>query len=351
MTDVAAPATTADEKADSTASKVVDSATEAAKATRDTAKWIATAFAAIPALGAFGALVRAPGDAGFDPGMLFVGIVFAALAVMIGVFGIASVIAPTPMSDRALLDEQFDIRKVPGHPFSTYSGLLSSLVSVRTAYVSEELVTSNSQARKAMADAEAARSEADVSAAELALLEDPNNERLKAALAKAKLLRDMARGEAKHATNSAAARDVGLKYLGSQLEARETVRARALELASAEKVGRLYREALYLLVVAVALGALAVLFLALAPKPKADAAAVTPTLVTITLNEAGMTALSCRTQSLQAVRVGGTDQVPKLITFPTPECPSRLVEFTLSQPTSLGTLVTASPAVPPSPTP
>lgn len=336
--------------AEAAAAKLVDDASQAADATRSTAKWVATALAAIPALGAFGALVRAPGDAGFDEVPLFIGIALAALAAIVGTLAIASVLAPATMSDQDLRAQSFDIRKVPNHPFASYGALLASLADVRSAVANDEVRASDRKVDAAVAEANAASADADLVTAEQALAADPNNGDLQKALSAARLRRDGARATARQSASTAVAYETGLKLLQDQLEARETVRARALQLAAAEKVSERYQGAIGAVVLTVALGALAVYALAIAPRAKVESGTST-SLVTVTLNDVGRATLNCDADSVQALRVGGTDEAPQLVTLPTPECPATLVNFRVAEPMALGSLVTATPAPAPTTTP
>jgi hypothetical protein len=336
--------------ADDAATKVVDEAADAAESTRTTAKWIATALAAIPALGAVGALVRAPGDEGFDKEPLFLGILFAAAAAILGILAVARVLEPVLMSDRSLSNSAFDITKVPGHPYRSYTELLTSLRQLRATVRTDEADVATVKVAVANADAVAARADMDVAAAELSLADAPGDTARQRALADAKVRRDSAKASARVVAAVAAGRAEEHRLLDGQLLARESVRSRALRLATAEKVGERYRYALVAVGVAVALAAAGVFFLAIAPVPKDgdDDAAVS--LVTISLNDAGKAVLGCSATTLQGLRIGGTDEVPQLVTLPTTECPSRFVEFKVAEPSSLGSVAEEKPIPVASPT-
>lgn len=87
------------------ASIVVDEAVSVVDGIRSTARWIASSFGAIPSLAVLTSIVRAPGDAGFDPLKLALGVGLAALGAATGVLFFAWVIAPVPLEDH-------DVRKL-----------------------------------------------------------------------------------------------------------------------------------------------------------------------------------------------------------------------------------------------
>jgi hypothetical protein len=119
---------------------------------------------------------------------------------------------------------------------------------------------------------------------------------------------------------------------------------------ASDEVAVRFLTAQFLTVPAVALVASGVVFLALAPKPKAEAAAVTPTLVTLKLFPTGVKALGCDAPSLTGIRIGGTDDAPLVITFPTAKCEARTVTFTTAKPEPLGTVTPAKTVTAPATT-
>jgi hypothetical protein len=100
---------------------IVDTARDAATGTRGAAKWMASALGAIPSLAIIGAIVRDPGEGGFDATQLALGVLLAALGAIIGVIAFARVIAPVRVEDKHLKDAH--LARIPGHSYTEISTL------------------------------------------------------------------------------------------------------------------------------------------------------------------------------------------------------------------------------------
>src|SRR5947207_13061188 len=156
------------------ADEVSDDPRYGAAGTRKTARWIASAFGAIPALAALGALVRAPGDEGFDPTKLTLGIALAALGAVIGILGFARVLSPVEVKDADLDD--FDMTRVLGSPYKKFSDFKDALEAFRKAIAYEERRLALAEVESKEADATAARAAADADAAATEAVHDPTPE-------------------------------------------------------------------------------------------------------------------------------------------------------------------------------
>src|SRR5919108_996497 len=115
------PATAAATPADD----IVDDAASAAAGTRQAARWIASALGAIPGLAILASLVRAPGDEGFFPWRLILGVAFAAAGATLAIWTLARVLTPVPLSDDDMQD--FDMRRVPGYTDEKFSDLTNRI--------------------------------------------------------------------------------------------------------------------------------------------------------------------------------------------------------------------------------
>jgi hypothetical protein len=321
--------------------EVVDEATAAAAGTRKAALWIAAALGGIPSLAILGALVRAPGDAGFNGYLLGVGIGLAAIGAVVGVFSIADVIEPVAVTDAMLLERPFDVTRVPGHPFKTYSDLLERLRHNRGQLWNRVYLASDATVWAKKAAAKGASSEMLLKEAEQDLAnyqpDDDKKKRLKKTVEDAKRTRDRDRATADSYSAEAAALDESVTLMKKQVQAAETVRSDAFRLYASDEVRRHYGATRSTVAAAALLVAAGILSLALAPKAPSEEA-TPPTLVSLTLNPAGQKTLECDSVSIQGIRIGGEDDAPLVITFPTSGCPARLVTFTTTPSAGLGTV-------------
>jgi hypothetical protein len=331
----AAPAASADLEAN-------EEARNAVGGTRTTAKWIASAFAGIPSLAVIGALIRAPGDSGFEDGYLIAGVLLAAVGAVIGIYGFANVLLPASLTDDQV---DVDMSRIPESRFTSFGALRHAVEQQRSDLGVKRVQTADATGFSEAAEKEASAAEEALKRLEAMLLSSPTDSDLKdrvlVAREESRQLRTTA--GAKGAEAAIQTRDY---ELGSdELKWLDELRRAAYSLKASDKVRDRFNDALKGGLVAVAFVALGVIFLALAPKDKAEAAkAPEPTLVTLTLSEKGMTSLGCSTKTVQAIRVGGDDKTPTVITLPSSSCKSsKLVEFTTAQPTALGSVTKVEP--------
>jgi hypothetical protein len=329
------------DKASSASDEVIDDATHSAAGIRKAALWMAGALGGIPALAVLGALVRAPGDQGFDNALLGWGIVLCATGAVIGVLAFAYVITPVPISNSWLDTKAFDITRVPGQPFVTWPALLTSLADVRSAHANAEIGSSDATVYSKMADAALAQTEIALASAKATADANPGNAQATAALNAATASRNAARLDAQAKAAEAAAVAENLALLARQRDAREGVRSKAFLLAASDEVAARYIASRFFAGLAAAVVALGIYLLATAPLPKPAESELS--LVTLRLSAAGMEAIGCNEPTLQAIRIGGDDAVPRVITIPTDSCPAKLVDFTISKVQGLGELTDEEP--------
>jgi hypothetical protein len=264
--------------------EVVDDAIAAAVGTRKTAAWLAGALGGIPSLAVLGALVRDPGDAGFDGWLLALGIGFALLGALIGILAFADVMLPVAVSDQDLLDHSLDITRIPGHPFDSYQALLTRLRATRESLWKKVYEASDALVRSKVTDAVAARSAAAVKAVEQALAADPNNQVLKTALATAKRTSEQDRLLADGAAAEAAGLAEAETLLRKSVDASERVRSDAFRLRASDVVSKRYQSARGVAIAAAVFVAIGVFCLAMAPQAKAGESPSAPSLVSLSLS-------------------------------------------------------------------
>jgi hypothetical protein len=311
--------------ADTPAAEFVDEARASIDGTRKAAQWIASALGAIPSLAILAALVRAPGEAGFNGYLLVPGIFLAAAGALVGILAFADVLTPVPLTDEDLVD--FDMHRVPGHPFDSFDELRDSIDALRRAVQADGARVAAAEANAKQAEAESARAEAELKKAEAALAKNSKDPQLKQVVKTARDASDQKALEAREKAGLAAREARGLPVWSEELKARERLRAEAFRLKAADEVRRRFT---------VFLVALGIALLALAPNTVDDGEA--PTLVSLKLSKAGQTALDCPTSSLQGLRVGGEDEAPLIVTFPTEDCASKLVAFKVTEPEGFGSV-------------
>ena len=331
--------TTGAESAAPTSSDVVDEAVAAAAGTRTAARWIASALGGIPSLAIVGSIVRAPGDTGFDAFELAMGVALAALGALVGVLGFARVIAPIPLEDKDL--RGFDLTRIPGQPYVKFEQLNKDMDDLRSAATSEEYEAAQSLRASKRAEVQAKQDEAVAKDTEEKAAAAPDDQALKQRALEARSRADESQREAAAKAAQATADAAGLAVWSEQLSRRDAIRGDAYRLKAADKVRRRYLEARIASVFSVGLIAAGVVLLGLAPNPKSAPSETFPRLVTLTLSDAGKRALGCSLDSIQGLQTGGTASAPTVITLPTPDCPSRTVVFTTTQPEGFGTLTPA----------
>lgn len=326
----------------SSATEQADDAAQAAAGLRATARWIASAFAGIPSLAVVGALIRAPGDAGFDKSELIAGVLLAAAGAVIGILAYARVLAPIGLVDAKI--EADVMNELPEARFDTYAELRQELETARDIVGNLRVEASDRAGRAELAEAQAVEAEATVKLLEEVRADEkpPDPAKLEEAVLARRNARDLrvAAGTAK-GTAAIAAKELSLRE--QILDSLEDLRRGAYGLQAGRTIRDLYCDANIFSVFAVGLVAAGVILLALAPKPKAVEAPPAPKLVSLTLTPAGQAALGCQAKMLYALRVGGDEKTPTVITLPGSKCPVRTVKFLTTGPKPLGSLNT--PAV------
>lgn len=311
---------------------VVEDAMSAAEGTRSAAKWIASSLGAIPGLTVIASIVRAPGDAGFDATDLTLGIFLAAAGALLGILAFANVMTPSALEEKDL--EDIDVKRLPGHPFRSYGELTESLETLWWLKAEKDF-------QVAVAKATAVASEATSAAAEAHVLQ------LKSSLENAKdeekqqITEELATARATAAPLTAATTadkaelaklTVLAESLGEQVRRREAVRTNLYRLAGSDQVGNRYELAAGLSIFAVAAVAGGLIFLGLAPNTKSDAPEPV-SLVTLKPAAAGKKALACEADSVAALKVGGDEKTPKVISLPSAECPTpKQLDFKTEEP-------------------
>ena len=243
---------------------LVDEAVAAADGTRTAARWLAASLGGIPSLAVLASIVRAPGNAGFDPLMLGLGVGIAALGAIIGVLLFAWVIAPVPLEDDDLRD--LDLTRIPGQPYETFDQLDRDLQLVRNATAKME-----SQAALDLADArsaEAQTQQADLEARQAAELAaaTPDVVTLRQHAETVRARADEQRSVVTAKAAAAAATDAETQAIWmTQLARRDAIRRDAYRLKAADVVGRRYLIARIGVVFSVALIAGGIVLIGLAP--------------------------------------------------------------------------------------
>ena len=305
-----------------------DEAAYSAAGLRTTARWIAAAFAGIPALTVVGALVRAPGDAGFDDGYLIPGVLLAALGAVVGILAFARVLEPIGLTDADISDAV--LKQLPAARAETYAELRLSLEQARDDVGYQQVIASDAAGRGAAADAEAVAAEATVAQLE-ALLKDNPDPAKQAEATEARANARRLRAAAGAATAESKVAEEQLEVYEQSFEAFEGLRRLAYGLAGGEEVRQRYRLATKCSGLAVALVAVGVIFLAIAPKPEDDdeeASAAAPVLVTLSdLSPEGQKLLGCDTEEVPALQVASDEKTATVIVLPGGTCPVRTVKY------------------------
>ncbi|BBH70729.1 hypothetical protein ACTI_74140 [Actinoplanes sp. OR16] len=315
-----------------TTTGVGDLAVAAADGTRSTARWLASALGAIPSLAVLAALVRAPGDGGFDPASLIGGVTLAAIGALVGVLGFAAVLVPLSLETTDL--SRMDLSRIPGQPFRAAAELASRLEASRAGANDAEGQILVAHARAQEAEHQRTAAESTLVGAEQASEAKPRDKALTEAVREARISAAEKRVAAASATARLTSLQFSLAQWSEQVRRAELVQRDAFLLHAADVVRRRFFIARILACFSVALVAAGVLLLATAPEPKPKDSA--PILLTLTLNDAGRRALGCDVDTITAVRTGGTDAAPTVITVPVPGCPSRVLTFPVTTPTPLG---------------
>ncbi len=337
-------AAAAPEAAPSTATSVVmEDALSAADGTRKSAQWIASALAGVPSLAIVASIVSGPGDNGFDPTELALGIGIAAFGIALGILVFARVITPLSLEDFNLAT--FPMARVPDSPCQTYAELELIIASFHSTLASAGAKLANAKRAAFKAAAEAAVAERTVTAAMERVKEgtggDDEKEQRTRQLTAAVIHAEEMRAAAETAEGEFKSLTVTYEHSKGQLVAAETLRQNVYRLKTADVVRSRFDTARSTLWVVVACVAAGLVLVGIAPK-EAPPAATPPSLVTLELSDKGEEKI-CRDKSLQAIKVGGDEKTPVVITLPTPGCPSQTVNFTTVDPEPLGKAIPAEP--------
>jgi hypothetical protein len=315
---------------------------------RTTVRWIASAFGAIPTIAALTAIIRAPGERGFETWELCVGIGLAAAGGIIAVVAFAWVLAPAAVKDGDF-DKNFDMGRVPGsgYRYSSFAAMKDALVAIAGGVANEEAAARLAQRRALVKKERATAAEELADQAEADVKKNPGD---KSKEARANQLREDADAKALEAGAAAATSASALNRFAEwsiQLQRLERVRADAYRIRAYDRIKTRFVVALVAAGVSIVLVATGIALLALAPKAKTTkSAATTPALLTLTLNGDGRKAVNCPgVQSLLAIKVGGTAAQPLVITFPRGACDAKTILFTTKtgkkgKPKPLGTVTT-----------
>jgi hypothetical protein len=316
--------------------QVADEAVFAADQTRKASAWLASALGAIPSLAIIGSLVRDPGDYGFDNTELALGIGLAAAGAVLGTLAFAWVMSPLKLTNDDL--EDFDMTRLPGRHYDNPQELLDDIELFKGLVRTDREEGAGLRREAERTKARAAEAEKLALGAEAAAKAKPDDAALQARADKARQRAHVAKQEMEKAVADAAAQAVTTPRWQGEFEARERFRADAVRLKAADEVGERFFAAKFGAILSVALVAVGIYFLALAPIEKTpDALAPTLTLVSWSPSERGAAVLGCTTKTIRALQVGGDENAPQLVTFPTADCPDpKLITFPKQTETPLG---------------
>jgi hypothetical protein len=322
-----------DTKSSVSAANVVDNELALANGLRTTAIWVAGILGAIPVFATIGTLVQNAGDNGFAHDRLAVGLVFAVAGALLGLAASAYVRAPLGTRFDDITDG--DVKRIPGGPHQTKAELIASVEIARQA-----IATLEDFAVGAAVEAKRKRATANRLAEDLKEMRGQTPNASIASIVQAAELHSNAASVAEDAEFFSGAHKADLERWRTQLERRKERLDQAFLLHGVVPTkGRIAAAAFGWTAAVAAVGA-SLFYLATAPKEKAadSSAAVTPELVQISLSPTGKTELHCDVDTLQGVKIGGTDKAPMLITFPQTDCPARSVTFVAAEPSAWGTV-------------
>jgi hypothetical protein len=331
-----------DSESGSPLTDVVDEATAAAAGTRQAARWIASALGGIPGLAIVGSIVTGPGDAGFSSNLLIAGVALSSAGALLGILFFGHVLTPVPLTDEDL--KGLVMSRVPGYADPTFEEMTNSIAEARGSTASQSDAENRADGAARLSEGLAVAAEAAAKRAAELLTQNPDSDDAKEAARRTQAEAERRRAEAGAEAGEAAAQTAYLALWKRRLAALESLRGQAFKLEAADVVRGRFKLAQGFCVLAVALVAAGLICLALAQEPKDEGSM--PTLVTMTLNQDGQSRLGYSGTTLQGLRVGGDDSAPLIVTFPTPDFPSKLVRFIAASPSPMGSI---SPA--PTPTP
>jgi hypothetical protein len=156
-----------------------------------------------------------------------------------------------------------------------------------------------------------------------------------------------ARKIADAAAARAAAQAASAGIYARQLAGTDRIRGDAYSLRASDEVNDRFKLAQIVSLVSVGFVAIGVILLGLAPEPKpTPPSAASVSLVTLDLSAQGQAALGCSSKQLSALRTGGTDEAPEVITLPDGDCPAKTLTFATAKPKPLGTMTAVEPVKP-----
>jgi len=313
----------ADTAAASGDGSLVEDATSAAAGLRSTARWVASALAAIPSVAILATLLKPPEGEQFDDGRLFVALALAAAAALLGIIYLWRVLRPAQLKETDL--DGFEMAALPNAPFGTIDELRDSAKGAHHAVADKQVLVGDAEADAAFAKARSDQAKAALETIEKQLKDNPNDPGLQD-LARVKR-GEWSKLDLESGALAALAASSGrvLKGKEDQLNARIALLRDAYRLKTTEIVASKYKDALVACGFAVAMIALAIFLLLTAPK-KGDEP-FSPTLVKLNLSDEGMRTLGCESKDVTAIQVAQTDEGPRVITLPQDECPSVVVVF------------------------
>jgi hypothetical protein len=318
--------------AEPTGKSVAADAEDASSGLRGTARWAASALAAIPSLTILATLLKAPEGEQFKEGRLFWAILFAALGAAVGITFFSRVLRPGEAKKSDI--DGFDMSRLPDTPFPTIDELRDSTHGFQEAVADKRIEVADAEAESERASATSEEAKTASETVEKLLKENPTDAGLQK-LAKAKRAEWSslsAKAGLAHAVAASAARS--LKETQAQLEARSALLKDVYRLKTADLVAGRYGTAIVASWIAVASVALGLFLLLTSTEERKPFQA---TLVKLTLEDPGKRLLGCQQDTVLGIQVAETDDGPRVITFPQEGCPSRTVIFKEEEP-ALGKL-------------
>lgn len=320
---------------------IVDEARASAAGSRKAAAWLASVLGALPGIALITTLVQKPDDQDWDLLLLVIGVGLVALGGALGLIAFARVFTPVPLTTKAL--SGYDISGIPGSRWDTFDKLSVSLEVARRAFGKSEANKQVADAASASADVLAARARAEAELAAKQAGDDAAKERAKKLQVTAD---DLARkGWVRAAAKAVAAAEHEANTL--QFTRNVAIRKEAFLLKAGDIVRSRFRDALRATPLAVGLAAIGLIVLAVAPEDaETEETPAAVTLVRLTLNDSGRRSAGCppRVRSIRALRIGGTEEAPRVVTFPTAECGlARLLVFKKTEDPALGSVAEVRP--------
>jgi hypothetical protein len=318
----------------STKTPVAEDAGDAAAGLRGTARWIASAFAAIPSLTILATLLKAPEGETFNHERLFWALFFAALGVLIGITAFARVLRPGSATKSDL--DGFDMSRVSNSPFRTIDDLRNATLGFRDAVADKGISVADLEADSERAKAASKEATAALELVEKQLKESPTDAGLQALAATKRQEWSAASTKAAVASGAAASAARSLKETEEQLEAREGLLTDVYGLKTSDLVADRYGTAVIAAWFAVASVGLGLFLLMTSTVDKTPFEA---TLVKLSLEKAGKDLLGCpQTTTVYGIQVAKTKDGPRVITLPQADCASKAVIFKTAKEANLGKL-------------